>query len=242
MRKTFLILVVLMLLISLPVPALANSAEPPGIIIIANDLPEDAQITLEVPGVQPDNSWRSYRVDKLWESQYKLWFHLDMESLTGARLRITVGAESFTILLPEDYTQRYNSVMTLDFAARTLSMGQNPWRQPLLTGLRILLTLLTEGFIFWLFGFRKKSSWLVFLVVNLLTQGWLNLQLNGYAFYSSYWVLAFIGMEILIFLVEAIVFPFAVRERKVWQRIVYALAANAVSLALGILLIGRLPL
>ncbi len=242
MKKTFLILFVLTLLLSLAVPAFANSAEPPGIIILTVGLPEDAVITLEIPGVEEIDNWRTYRVDKLWETQYKLWFHLDMDDLKAARLRVTTSDGSFTVPLPSDFVLRYNSVLTLDYSARTLTMGQSLWRQPLLTALRVLLTLLTEGVVFWLFGFRGKRSWIVFLAVNLLTQGWLNVELNSYAFSSGYWIFAFVGMEILIFITESVAIPLAVREKKVWQRIVFALTANAVSLALGVLLLGRLPL
>ena len=36
------------------------------------------------------------------------------------------------------------------------------------------LTLLLEGALFWLFGYRLRRSWLVFLLANLITQGAVN--------------------------------------------------------------------
>ncbi len=240
-KYLFFCLAILCCIFVLTTPALANSAEPPGIILITSGLPEDAVITMEVPGKDDIGHWRTYRTDKLWESQYKLYFHLGMDDISGARLRVTTGEDSFTCQLPEGEYRQFTTILTLDYANKTLKLGQDPWRQPLLTVLRVTLTLLTEGVVFYLFGFRKKSSWIAFVLINLVTQGWLNIAINSYGF-SGYWVIGFVLMEAAVFLVEAFAFPLAVREKKDWQRVLYSLVANAASLALGILLIDRLPL
>ena len=39
------------------------------------------------------------------------------------------------------------------------------------------MTLLIEGALFFAFGFRKKLSWVLFIIINLITQGLLNWQL-----------------------------------------------------------------
>ncbi len=243
MKKLLTVLFLLCVILTIAAPASANSAEPPGLIILSSNLPEDAVITLEAPNAVDTEFWRSGRTDKLWEAQYRLWFRLETNDLTGARIRVTTGEGSFTCPLPQGAGRGFSTVMTLDYQAQTLTLDQNPWRQPLLTALRILLTLLTEGLLFWLFGFRSKRSCIVFLCVNLLTQGWLNIWVNSYAFSNtSYWVILLIAAEALIFLAESIALPLLLREKKTWQRVVYALTANAVSLFVGILLIGQLPL
>ena len=61
-----------LLALLLPVTVSANAAEPPGMIVIATDLPADAQITLEVPDLDEEQEIRTFRVDKMWESHYKL--------------------------------------------------------------------------------------------------------------------------------------------------------------------------
>ncbi len=242
MKKILTILFLLVLLFSMAVPAFANSAEPPGLTILSNDLPQGAVLTLITPEGEILEFRQIIRNDRAWESQHRLWFPWDFKNWSGTKLCVTVGNDSFTCSLPEVEGIPYNTVVTLDYKNQTLALGQDPWRQPLLTAIRILLTLLCEGLIFLAFGFRKKRSWLVFFIVNLLTQGWLNIVLNDFAFSSSYILLALVGIEICIFLAEAVVFPLAVKERKVWQRIVYAITANAVSLAAGILLISNLPI
>ncbi len=241
MKKTLYIFLTVMLLFSMTVPVFANSAEPPAIIIISTDLPREAVLTLEVPVSGEVDFRRCYRVDKLWESQYKLWLPFDLDSLDNAQLRITVGEESFTCQLPVT-AHTHRSVFTLNYREKSLTEGQLGWRQPLLTAIRILLTLLTEGLVFLLFGFKKKRSWGVFIVLNLLTQGWLNIVINSYAFNSGYWVFNFLLIELAIFLIETVTVPLAVREGKLWKRILCPLTANAFSLGLGILLIGHMPL
>ncbi len=243
MKKLLTLLLLLAVIVVFAVPASANSAEPPGLIIISFNLPDDAVITLEVPNAVDTEFWRSGRTDKLWESQYRLWFRLESDDLTGAKIRVTTGEGSFTCPLPQGAGRRFSTVMTLDYQAQTLKLDQDPWRQPLLTAMRITLTLITEGFLFWIFGFRTKRSWILFLTVNLLTQGWLNIWVNSFAFSNTgYWVILLIAAEALIFLLEAIFLPLLLREKKRWQRIVYALTANAVSLFVGTLLIGQFPL
>ncbi len=245
MKKVVIILFVLISILSMAIPAYANSAEPPTVIILTTNLPEDAVISVIIPSAGETEDWhRNHRVDKLWESYYRLWFNQYTQSLDGAYIQVTTSEKTFTCPLPQemmDKQYRHNTLLTLDYQKETLTMGQNPWRQPLLTALRIILTLLTEGLVFFLFGFRSRRSWVLFFAVNLLTQGWLNISINSNAF-SGYWILSYILMEALIFLVEPIAFALLTKERKGWQRIVYALTANAVSLALGILLIGHLPL
>lgn len=234
--------VILLLILAFPLTASANSAEPPGMIIIATGLPEDAELTLIVPGSDTQPEVRVFRVDKVWESQYRLYYHSDMDTLENAGLQVTVGEDTFIYALPDGVGYGYNNILTLDLKDQTLTLGQNPWRQPLLTALRIVLTLLIEGLIFCLFGFRGKKSWIVFLIVNLLTQGWLNIVINSYAFSGGYWVITFVLMELAILAAESIAFPLLTREKPWWLCLIYTHVANAVSLAAGILLIGHLPL
>lgn len=234
--------VLLLVLAALPVTVLANSAEPPGLIIIATDLPQDAELTLECSGAETDPYYRSYRVNKLWESYWQFYYHWDLQENSQIFLSVESSQGSFRCAVPQDVMKGYRTLMTLDYTSQILSIGQAPWRQPLLTILRITLTLLIEGTVFWLLGFRGKRSWLVFLAVNLLTQGWLNIVINSYAFHGGYWVLSYILMEFGIFLAECIVLPLLIKEKRKLRSVLFALAANAASLIAGIFLIGHLPL
>lgn len=52
----------------------------------------------------------------------------------------------------------------MDLQKGTLTAGQKLGRAPLLVALRVVLTFLIEGAVLFLFGYRQKRSWLVFLV------------------------------------------------------------------------------
>lgn len=243
MKKLFASCFLLLLVLAmLPVTVLANSAEPPGLIIISTDLPRDAQLTLECLGAETDPYYRSYRVDKLWESYWQFYYHWDLQEDGRIFLSVESSQGSFRCAVPQDVMKGYRTLMTLDYTDQSLTVGQAFWRQPLLTLLRVSLTLLIEGAVFWLFGFRSKRSWLVFLAVNLLTQGWLNIVINSYAFHGGYWVFSYILMEFGIFLAESISLPLLTKEKTRLRSVLYALAANAASLIAGIFLIGHLPL
>ena len=144
--------------------------------------------------------------------------------------------------MPEGVSNGYNNLLTLNFETQILTLGQRWWRQPVLTAVRVMLTLLVEGLIFFVFGFRNKRSWIVFFAVNLATQGWLNYIINSSAFSNGYWLIGLYLAEFVIFIAEAIVFLLAVKEKKKWQRPLYAVSANAASLIVGLLLINCLPI
>lgn len=241
LRKWLAFWMALMLMILLPVSVGANSAEPPGMIIIVSGAPSDLTVTLELPG-DSEADLRVTESTKVWERHFRIYYHTDMDSLSQAVIRVTGKEKSFTCPLPAGVDTGYNNLLTLDYQKETLTLGQSPWRQPLLTALRVTLTLLLEGLVFWLFGFRGKRSWIAFLLVNLLTQGALNIWVNGYSFAGGYWVIGYILWEILIIIGESIALPLAINEKKKWLTLLYAIAANVLSLFLGSQLIGRLPL
>ena len=95
---------------------------------------------------------------------------LGTENALPATLRMWNGEESFSLPIDPEGFSRYNNLVTLDVAGKRLLYGQPWWRQPLLIFLRVSLTLVLEGLVFLIFGYRQKRSWLVFLLVNLVTQ------------------------------------------------------------------------
>jgi hypothetical protein len=108
--------------------------------------------------------------------------------------------------------------------------------------LRIALTLLIEGIVFWLFGFRNKRSWIVFLAINLITQGALNIWLNGFLPLGSYLVVSLVFGEILVFIAEIIVFLALVKEHRHRRTLLYVSTANFLSLFAGGYIITVLPI
>ena len=240
-KKLFSFVLAVMLVLILPVTVSANAAEPPGLIVIVEGAPEDMTLTLET-AEEPEYEIRIHRSDKSWETYFRLFYSPDSELLKDAVIRVESSEKSFTCPLSQVSGLRYNQLLTLNFQDETLTVGQRWWRQPLLTAVRVTLTLLVEGLLFFAFGFRHKRSWLVFFAVNLLTQGWLNFLINDSAFSNGYWVLGLYLAEFVIFIAEGIAFPVLTKERKKWLCVLYALAANALSLIAGLLFINYLPI
>jgi len=235
-----LLLCALLLVLCAPLNVSANSAEPPGMIVIVMGAPEDVALTIEFPSPTEDETHINH-ASIAWEHHFRFYYHTDMENLENARIRVTSSDGSFTCPLPDGVDDHYNNLLTLNYAKQTLTADQPVWRQPLYTALRVILTLLIEGLVFFLFGFREKRSWIVFLIVNLLTQLWVNVFVASHAFSGGYWALGYFGIEFLIFLGESIAFPATVREKQKWKCVVYALAANFASLLIGSWLISNLP-
>jgi len=240
-KKLSAIVLTLILVLFLPVSASANAAEPPGMIIIVEGAPENITLTLELAN-ESENEVRIQRAKKNWELYFRLYYPPEPDMLDGAVIRVESSEKVFICPIPTGAQNRYNNLLTLSYKTQTLTVGQRWWRQPILTSVRVTLTLLIEGLIFFSFGFRHRKSWMVFLIVNLLTQGWLNYIINSSAFSNGYWLVGLYLAEFTIFVTEAIVFLLTAKEKKKWQRSLYAVVANTASFAVGMLLINLLPI
>ena len=236
-KSLLLITVLCTLLISvLPIPALTNSAEPPSLVILINNPPEDLSIVLVSNANKPEAIVRRVA----WEGYY-VFYSRDMQDRDRYTFRVTTNGENFYYTL-DSPLQRYNNVVTLDLYRREVRPGTYPFRSVLLVSIRLLLTLILEGGIFWLFGFREKSSWIMFFVVNLVTQGALNILLNsGGSLMPSYLIFSLIIGEFFVFLTEMLAFPIFIKEHKKSRILLYAFIANLISLIAGGYIITILP-
>ena len=184
----------------------ANSAEPPSIVIIVNNPPENLSISLE------DTMTKAIVYKKAWEAQYS-FYSRDLRGNSSHTLIVSNDTDSdyYKIDVP---VQSYRNIYTLDIKNKIITPGIHPLRSVILVSLRVFLTLLIEGCIFWLFGFRGKKSWVLFLVINLVTQGALNLWLDSFAITQSYLILALFVGEVLVFITEIALFSIAVKNTK----------------------------
>lgn len=223
--------------------ALANSAEPPGFTVIAQNAPEDLQLDIRVESRKAQVALGGWQ--RMWEKYWNFHYHLipgSREALDtdGAVLVAYCGEEVKEMPIPAEALKGYSHVLMLDWENGTLQLGQSPWRIPLLVALRVGLTLLLEGVVLYLFGYRAKKSWLVFLITNLITQSFVNAMITGPQI-GAYWMIGYVVMEILVFGAEMIVFGAALKEKSRGKAVLCALAANAASLLLGGLLLHYLP-
>lgn len=224
--------------------AYANSAEPPSFTIIVSNPPKDLSVALRVSDEEKTEAILLKKEQKAWEAYYRFFYHMSPnrnDKLDGAVLFVQSSEGDFECPLPTATFNIYNNLLVLDLETESITIGQPLLRVPLLVGMRIALTLMIEGGVFYLFGYRKKASWLAFFAINLVTQGALNAMLTGPSL-GSYWMLGFMFGEILVLAVELTAFICFLKEFGKGRAAVYTVAANAISLVLGGLLITYLPI
>ena len=135
------------------------------------------------------------------------------------------------------------SSATVDWAAKTAAAPSAGTAYTLQFLCTLLPTLLIEGVLLLLYGYRSRRSWLIFLLVNLVTQG-------GFALYlavtvlnhgvSGWSLLFYLPIELIITVVESLLYRRLLTERS-WERAVgYAIVANVCSATVGLLLIDPL--
>ena len=223
--------------------AFANSAEPPGFTIIVLNSEEKMSLSLKMS----DHDVTYLRVvegeRKGWEKYYRLYYNhssSQVKDLKDAVLVVQNNNKSFQCALPEETFRTYSNILTLDMESETLTMGQAPLRVPALVAMRVLLTMLIEGIIFLLFGFRQKRSWLVFTAVNLITQAGLNAMLTGPDL-GNYWIFGYLFGEVVVLAAELTAFLTFVNEFRKGRVALYVITANMASLIIGGMVITYLP-
>jgi hypothetical protein len=235
-RIIFLISLSILIAAALPSAVSANSAEPPSLTILVVDPPDDFAITL-ISGGYTENVSRKHIA---WETYYNFYL-TDMRTDAVYTFEVTADGEVFECSAEGPF-EHYNNVFMLDLSGHELTPGKYPYRSLILVTLRLFFTLIIEGVIFYLFGYRQRRSWLVFLIINILTQGILYLWLDNYSTSLSIYLLftLFIG-EAFVFITEMIAFPVFLREHKKGRALLYAFTTNAASMLAGFLLIALLP-
>ena len=236
-RKALLLIVIGILSISMmPMTIWANSAEPPSLVILVNDPPEDLSIVLISGEEAPEATVRKVA----WEGYYA-FYSRDLEKEGRYVFQVSTGQDQFE-WSPDEALQGYNNVYTLNVNDQVFTLGTYPFRSAILVSIRVLLTLLIEGLVFLFFRFREKRSWLVFLVVNLLTQGVLNIWLNnGGSLMPSYLLIALVIGEVFVLGAEMFALPLFIEEHKKSRILIFAIVANLASLVAGGYIISVLP-
>ncbi|HBS92184.1 MAG TPA: hypothetical protein DEA51_06915 [Erysipelotrichaceae bacterium] len=225
------------------VNAKANSAEPPMLWILVSGEHKEMRGTLQIEEITVEG----YPYASSFESYLRFFYSehpsLRSKDLTSVQVTLTiVVAEQQMQISTQMDLSGYNTLYTLDLDTGTLSKGKSFLRDVQLVGLRLGLTLLVEALIFFLLGYRSMRFWILFLMINLLTQGWLNLSLNANMPIGTYALIALVIYEFVILLVEWITFLSLSKEKKRVKLFFAVLLANAASLILGGFLITRLPL
>ena len=110
---------------------------------------------------------------------------------------------------------------------------------------RVIITIAIEIVIALLFGYRNKKSLQIIVITNIITQIVLNVLLNLINYYGGHalFILNYVWMEIVVFIIEAMVFSKLVDGKHVeFKRgVPYALVANVASLIVGMAIAQVLP-
>lgn len=229
LKKISFLLVILALF---PLGCYGNSAEPPSIVVIVSDAPEDLAISIE--------SKDANKTKKTFETYYTFYLS-DLEKVKEYNLKITTESKSFEILLDKPLTA-YNNIFTLDLKEKELIPGKSLKRSITLVSLRMILTIIIEAMVFFLFGYRQRRSWSIFIITNLITQGFLNVWLNGFSPLNNYIVISLVIAEIQIFIFELFAFVTFIKEYSRIKTSIYVLLANVLSLIVGGYIITILPI
>ena len=136
------------------------------------------------------------------------------------------------------YTRDFVDNIVYDWQANTVREATPPPLRFLIRLAATLIpTLLIEGALFWLFVFRERRGWLVFLAVNTATQVGLHLAVGsilpqaGWHFLN--YTLTILIPELIVWMAEAAAYAFLLREHSRGRRVGYAFAANFASFVLG---------
>lgn len=217
----------------LPISASANSAEPPSLVILVNNPPNDLTIELVNKSGQQEATFRRVA----WEGYYIVYHNFKTDGIY--QLSVTAQGETFVCetIQPLDY---YCSVFTLNLSTQELTPGTAPLHNMLVVSIRVALTLLIEGLFFWLMGYRKKRSWLVFIIINLATQFILSLLLSS-GNISTFKLYDLWIAETPVFIIEMILMPILIAEHSKFRTVTFAFIANAISLIAGSIIITVIP-
>ncbi|MDX1358110.1 MAG: hypothetical protein R3232_04710 [Clostridia bacterium] len=230
------IVLTIVFLVLLSPLCLANSAEPPSVIIVVQNAPEDLALTIDTEFGEIDGN----KEKKFMQTQFS-FYSFNYDKGMEYSVKIAYGDVRETLFIGS-MVETYMNVFELDYKNMSISRGTAGYRIWLYTAVRILLTLAIEAVIFFLFWYRKRKSWIIFILINLITQGGLNLWLNTFSAINSYLILVLIIGEAFVFIAEIIGFLVLIKEHKKLRTLLYVIIANIVSLILGGYLITLMPM
>ena len=154
--------------------------------------------------------------------------------------RIAVSGPDGAQATAEPFTRTvFYTHLTYDWETNSITRATSPAAFYGVQFLSTLVpTLIVEGLLLWLFGFRARRDWLVFLAVNLVTQAGLHLWIAADLISigdSALQYMVLLVAEVPILLVELIAYVFLLKEHSGLRRAACAACANITSYAVGYL-------
>lgn len=176
----------------------------------------------------------TFAVSKIYERYaFDSYFTVDMS-----------GSVIAAVDRPE-YTEETNSYNEIGITAEK---SYNLNKEIIYLAIRIAITVILETAIALIFGYRNKKQLLLIFGVNAVTQLLLNISLNSVSLKSGYteYIITYALLELAIFIAEAVIYSaflnkLSNKPKKRGLPMLYALCANACSLAAGIALARLIP-
>ena len=241
MKRLYLLIVVLALAFAAFLPIRAASEHQlatPGLSIFVINAPKDLKLSIQFRNTALPEPLETQRASRYWETYYNYYYQRLQgrfdEDFIGSKLIVRSSQYTYELPISRDPEMRVDKrLMTLDLKHGTLVYGEPGWRAPLAVAGRVMLTLLLEGIVFFLFGFRAKSSWLIFFILNLITHSLLSSFLaHPFEAKSDFFMTVFISFWVV--LVEAAIYYFTFKEVELSPKaLLLALVANLVGFFLG---------
>ncbi|MDX1358111.1 MAG: hypothetical protein R3232_04715 [Clostridia bacterium] len=214
---------------------LANSNVTPLITIIVPNAPDDIDITLNYK----NGRIYGYKVDKFMESQFH-FYNFDCRKDTVYTINVSYGNVSQVVALAATSGPVLNKY-ELDYKNLIAKVGVSRKRVNLYTILRIILILLIQSVVFYLFGFRKKKSWLIFLSITFVIQSIFNMWYSSYAAPEFYMIMILIFGAVFVFLFEGIAMVMIIQEKRETITFASVMIANLLSFTLIGLMMPYMP-
>lgn len=176
----------------------------------------------------------TFAVSKIYERYaFDSYFTVDMSGSVIA----AVDRPEYT-----EETHSYNEIVI------TAEKSYNLKQEIIFLSFRIVITVILETAIALIFGYRNKKQLFLIFGVNAVTQLMLNISLNSVGLKSGYseYIISYALLELAIFIAEAVIYSAFLdrlsdkpKGRK--RCMLYALCANACSLAAGLALARLIP-
>jgi hypothetical protein len=151
---------------------------------------------------------------------------------------IVVSADSQTVVSNIVDRKAFNSTVTFDYKT-----GEASEQSPKLSYFLQLIstcsaTLIIEGLLLLMFSFSLNLNWKPFVLINILTQILLTLVISSAMYFGGILLalVLYIPFELVIFIIEAVLFAYLLKQHSKTRRVIYSLTANVVSFIAGFIL------
>ena len=216
--------------------AKATAATLPQVNIMVLNAPMDLQVQFLV-----DGQWTPGRKSVVaWETTFVYDDLQQMPEHPVTAIKVEYGAQNYE--LEVSWSGESVAEYMLDLGDRSLHVGHYAMRTYIIVALRVLLTLIVEGLLFFKFGFRAKRSWIIFLAVNLAMQVVLNWLFGRGGALSAVFILFMLPEDCIITGIEMLVIGIAVKEHTLIRRLLFPVVANIASFIVSMVVFIIVPL